>query len=329
MPSNIFILRKLRASGGFMLFEYNEQSRKSGIYQIKNLISGAIYVGSASRFKKRWNDHRRSLTKGVHHTKYLQNSYSKHNVEVGNDNMFVFSVLEVMEKSSKEERLIREEWWIQKLIADGIELYNSNLEPTNEPKLSVGPTKGKRNSRATEFKPGHVPWTKDNRHDEETRKLIGEKSKAMWETTEIAEKLLKTRRTDTFRQFQKERMAASWREEREQRLATQNTPECKKLKSNSSKAQWSDPDKRQRIMESRNNDECRLKFLIAKVGKEKAEKITDPVWLKRSVETLGKKGTAKLLGVDVGTIRRWYDKFFPSGIGYTYEINSSGVKFEV
>ena len=328
MPSNIFILRKLRASGGFMLFVYNEQSRKSGIYQIKNLISGAIYVGSASRFKKRWNDHKRSLAKGVHHTKYLQNSYSKHNVEVGNDNMFVFSVLEVMEKSSKEERLIREEWWIQKLIADGIELYNSNLEPTNEPKVSISP-KGKRNSRATEFKPGHVPWTIDNRHDEETRKLIGEKSKAMWKTPEIAEKLLKTRRTDTFRQLHKERMAAAWREEREQRLATQNAPECKKLKSDNSKAQWSDPDKRQRIIESRNNDECRLKFLITKVGKEKAEKITDPVWLKQSIETLGKKGTAKLLGVDVGTIRRWYDKFFPSGIGYTYEINSSGVKFEV
>jgi hypothetical protein len=49
--------------------------------------------------------------------------------------------------------------------------------------------------------------------------------------------------------------------------------------------------------------------LITKVGKEKAEKITDPVWLKQSIETLGKKGTAKLLGVDVGTIRRWYDKF--------------------
>jgi len=45
------------------------------------------------------------------------------------------------------------------------------------------------------------------------------------------------------------------------------------------------------------------------------------------VEMLRKKGTAKLLGVDVGTIRRWYDKFFP--IGYTYEINSAGVQFEV
>jgi group I intron endonuclease len=312
-----------------MLFEYNGHSRKGGIYQIKNLINGTIYIGSAKRFKERWNDHKRSLTKGVHHTKYLQNSYSKHNVEVGNDNMFVFSVLEVMDKSTKEERLIREEWWIQKLLNEGLELYNSNRNPTKEPKISVGSTKGKRNSRATEFKPGYVPWTIDNRHDEETRKLIGEKSKAMWETPDIAEKLLKTRRTDSFRKLHKERMAAAWREEREQRLAAQNTPECKKLKSDSSKAQWSDPDKRQRIMESRNNHECRLKFLITKVGKENAEKITDPVWLKHSVETLGKKGTAKLLGVDVGTIRRWYDKFFPSGIGYTYEINSSGVRFEV
>lgn len=294
-----------------MLFEYNGHSRKGGIYQIKNLISGVVYVGSAKRFKERWNDHRRSLINGKHITKRLQNSYNKHTSEIGNDNFLEFHIVEVMINSTKEERLIREEWWIQNLIADGIELYNSNLKPTNEPKVSINP-KGKRNSRATEFKPGQVPWTKDNGHDEETRKLIGKKSKAMWETPEIAEKLLKTRRTDTFRQLHKERMAAAWREEREQRLATQNAPECKKLKSDNSKAQWSDPDKRQRIIESRNNDECRLKFLITKVGKEKADKITDPVWLKLSVETLGKKGTAKLLGVDVGTIRRWYDKFFPS-----------------
>jgi len=293
-----------------MLFEYNGHSRKGGIYQIKNLINGTIYIGSAKRFKERWNDHKRSLTKGVHHTKYLQNSYSKHNVEVGNDNMFVFSVLEVMDKSTKEERLIREEWWIQKLLNEGLELYNSNRNPTKEPKISVGSTKGKRNSRATEFKPGHVPWTIDNRHDEETRKLIGEKSKAMWETPDIAEKLLKTRRTDSFRKLHKERMAAAWREEREQRLAAQNTPECKEAKSRNAKVQWSDPERRQRIMEARNVEECKLKFLITKVGKEKAAKISDPAWLKQSVADLGKKGTAKLLGVDRGTIYRWYRILF-------------------
>lgn len=243
--------------------------------------------------------------------------------------MFVFSILEVMEKSTKEERLIREEWWIQKFLNEGSELYNSNKTPTKEPKISVGATKGKRLSRATEYKRGNIPWTKKNGHDEETRKLISEKSKAMWETPEIAEKLLETRRTETFKQLHKERMTIAWQEEREQRLAALNTPECKKLKSDNLKAKWSNPEQRQLLLEARNNEECRLKFLITKVGKEKAEKISDPLWLKQSVETLGKKGTAKLLGVDRGTISRWYDKFFPSGIGYTYEINSAGVQFEV
>jgi len=311
-----------------MLFEYNGNSRKGGIYQIKNNISGSIYVGSTYRFKKRWKQHQRSLIKGAHHTIYLQNSYIKNNVEIGNDNMFVFSILEVMEKSSKEERLLREEWWIQKLLKEGMELYNSNKTPTKEPKISGIPTKGKRNSRATEFKKGLTPWTKLNGHDTETRKLIGEKSKAMWETPEIAEKLLETRRTETFKQLHKERMTIAWQEEREQRLAALNTPECKKLKSDNLKAQWSNPEQRQLLIEARNNEECRLKFLITKVGKEKAEKISDPEWLKQSVDTLGKKRTAKLLGVDRGTISRWYDKFFPSGLGYVYEINSSGVHFE-
>ncbi len=288
-----------------MLFEYKGHSLNGGIYQIKNLISGVIYVGSAKEFKERWNGHRRSLAKGKHTTKYLQNSYNKHYVEVGNDNMFVFSVLEVMEKSTKEERLIREEWWIQKLLNEGLELYNSNRNPTKEPKRIF-------------FKPS-----------EETRKLIGEKSKAMWKTPEIAEKLLETRRTEAFKQLHKERMTIAWQEEREQRRAALNTPECKKLKSDNLKAQWSNPEQRQFMIEARNNEECRLKFLITKVGKEKAAKISDPAWLKQSVETLGKKGTAKLLGVDRGTISRWYNKLFPNVIGYTYEINSSGVHFEV
>jgi hypothetical protein len=221
------------------------------------------------------------------------------------NNVFTFTLI-----MTKEERLIREEWWIQKLLNEGLELYNSNRNPTKEPKISVGSTKGKRNSRATEFKPGHVPWTIDNRHDEETRKLIGEKSKAMWETPDIAEKLLKTRRTDSFRKLHKERMAAAWREEREQRLAAQNTTECKEAKSRNAKVQWSDPERRQRIMEARNVEECKLKFLITKVGKEKAAKISDPAWLKQSVADLGKKGTAKLLGVDRGTIYRWYRILF-------------------
>lgn len=117
-----------------MLFNYNSYSLKPGIYEIKNLLSGKSYIGSAKRFKARWMGHSSSLKNRKHQCKHLRNSFNKHFEEQKNDNFIEFHVLEVMENSTKEERLIREEFWINKFKSDGVEIYNSQLKPTNEPK---------------------------------------------------------------------------------------------------------------------------------------------------------------------------------------------------
>jgi group I intron endonuclease len=305
-----------------MLFEYQGFSRKGGIYRIKNTMSGVVYVGSAKRFKERWGDHARSLEQGKHHTKHLQNAYSKYILECGNDDFLEFAVLEVMENATKAERLAREEWWISKLLDEGTTLYNSNITPTKEPsKTSIGCNKGKHFSPATEYKAGHVPWTKENGHDEETRKLIGEKSKAMWENEASAAKLRVSRQSKKFRKARSKDMKASWKATKEERIATLNLPENREANSERVKKQWSDPESRQRILNARNSETSKIKRLISEVGEDKAAKILDAEWMKYNVETLGKKGTAKLLGVDVGTVRRWYAKFFP------YEISSKGIEF--
>ena len=62
---------------------------KSGIYCIKNTINGKVYVGSAVRFSKRWEKHRRLLCEGHHSNKHLQNAWNKYGKEV-----FIFYVLE-------------------------------------------------------------------------------------------------------------------------------------------------------------------------------------------------------------------------------------------
>lgn len=58
---------------------------QSGIYQIRNIVNGKVYVGSAKQFKRRWRDHKNCLSRGAHHSKHLQSAWNKH----GADN-FVF-----------------------------------------------------------------------------------------------------------------------------------------------------------------------------------------------------------------------------------------------
>lgn len=48
------------------------------VYKITNNITGKFYIGSTVNIKTRMQCHFRTLKSGVHHNKYLQNSYNKH-----------------------------------------------------------------------------------------------------------------------------------------------------------------------------------------------------------------------------------------------------------
>ena len=72
----------------------------SGIYQIRNLVNGKRYIGSAVHFARRWRQHRCELGKGRHNPK-LQNAWRKHG-----EHSFVFEVIEVVEDC---DRLIERE----------------------------------------------------------------------------------------------------------------------------------------------------------------------------------------------------------------------------
>jgi group I intron endonuclease len=68
------------------------ERERSGIYAIVNTVNGKRYVGSAKRFRTRWNAHRAALNKGLHHSRHLQSAWTKHGAEA-----FVFTVLEFCE----------------------------------------------------------------------------------------------------------------------------------------------------------------------------------------------------------------------------------------
>lgn len=82
---------------------YNGHSNKSGIYQIRNLNNGKVYVGSTKGFKQRFTQHLNSLKKGTHHNKHLQSAF----IQDGTDS-FIFEVLEVVE-GEQETRLLVEQ----------------------------------------------------------------------------------------------------------------------------------------------------------------------------------------------------------------------------
>lgn len=83
--------------------QYGKLGSKSGVYQIRNIIDGKIYIGSAIHFRLRWQGHVKALRKGYHHSIYLQRAWNKY----GEEN-FVFEILLVCEPT-KEELLYYEQ----------------------------------------------------------------------------------------------------------------------------------------------------------------------------------------------------------------------------
>lgn len=75
----------------------------SGIYAIRNTVSGRLYVGSADCIGRRFTAHVSQLRRGIHHSKYLQRSWAKHG-----EGAFEFLILEI----TSENLIAREQHFI-------------------------------------------------------------------------------------------------------------------------------------------------------------------------------------------------------------------------
>lgn len=77
---------------------------KSGIYQIKNLINGKIYIGSSYHINKRLVQHKSNLNCNRHQNPYLQSAWNKYKEE-----NFEFTILTYCEKQKLIEQ---EQFWL-------------------------------------------------------------------------------------------------------------------------------------------------------------------------------------------------------------------------
>ena len=88
-----------------MLLDGGETNKAvCGIYEIKNLVNGKVYIGQSIDIRSRWIMHKWELNSGRHNNSHLQRAWDKHNRQ------FSFSILEVCPPGQLDAREIQ---WIK------------------------------------------------------------------------------------------------------------------------------------------------------------------------------------------------------------------------
>ena len=106
-----------------------------GVYQIRNLVSEKVFIGSAFNFDAVFSKNKFQLDAGIHLSKSLQTDWD----ELGTDN-FVFEILE--EFSPREnvdlqgELIFLEDLWFEKSEPYGGKGYNERKK-TREERLQM------------------------------------------------------------------------------------------------------------------------------------------------------------------------------------------------
>jgi group I intron endonuclease len=150
-------------------------TNESGIYSIKNIENGKIYIGSTVNFRQRITTHLTTLRRNIHKNKKLQNSWNKHG-----ELSFEITVIETVR--DKSSLLTREQYWIDKCCS--VE-HGYNINP-----LACS-SRGR--PYTDEHKAKTSAATKACWKNQEYKDRISISRKLMWESTEHREKIAKNR----------------------------------------------------------------------------------------------------------------------------------------
>lgn len=83
-------------------------SPRSGIYAIRHVESGKLYIGSATNIWQRWSKHRLLLSRGCHDNRHLQRAWDKFGATA-----FVFEIVEVV--GHKADLIRVEQEWLDQI----------------------------------------------------------------------------------------------------------------------------------------------------------------------------------------------------------------------
>lgn len=98
----------------------------SGIYSIRHIESGLMYVGSAVNIAQRFRQHKSDLNLGKHHSSRLQRSWSKYGPDA-----FIFEIIEIVDRP--EDLIEREQYHID--ITGCVSPGGFNMRPKAESNL--------------------------------------------------------------------------------------------------------------------------------------------------------------------------------------------------
>ena len=76
--------------------EYKQTKFPMGVFRIRNLINGKIFIGSSVNLDKIWNSHKFKLNNGLHPNKELQKDWNDYG-----ENNFVYEILEEIKESAE------------------------------------------------------------------------------------------------------------------------------------------------------------------------------------------------------------------------------------
>ena len=110
--------------------EYKENPPPPGIFQIKNLVTGKIFIGCGMDVRGKINSHRAQLQMGVLRNQALQGDWNTYGAE-----QFSFEVLDCLDPGTDSIEKQREDLttliglWLEKLQPYGERGYNQPPKP--------------------------------------------------------------------------------------------------------------------------------------------------------------------------------------------------------
>jgi group I intron endonuclease len=135
----------------------------SGIYIIRNLANGKVYVGSSTVIEERWVTHRRKLRQGKHHSRKFQNAWNKY----GADN-FEFRIIEIVQPELLVER---EQYWMDACLSYSMG-YNSRPKADSCLGIKRGPPSPEHRRKNAEAHTGSKSPNWGKPRSEETKRKI-------------------------------------------------------------------------------------------------------------------------------------------------------------
>lgn len=189
-------------------YENKDLKNRAGVYQIRNLVNGKIYVGSSKNLYHRCYSHFNMLKNGVHCNVHLQAAYNKY----GKEN-FIFEVIEFID----DNNLIvpREQYYIDTLdvvncgynmsysACNNNSIKGRHLSEEHKKKIGLGRTGKKHTEEAkkkmSESSKGQIPWCLGLKLSEAHKKKLSEAHKGKHLSKEHKKKIGKAMKGRKYR----------------------------------------------------------------------------------------------------------------------------------